>query len=533
MNPVLLGKEIRQHSVVFLALLLLNLAGAVLVGRALSASGASGSVLSGSCLALISLVSITAAVISHRLIAAEFQGRTNLFLEALPLPRWRMILTKLVVGWCVILASAAAVLFLPWFFAGSEIRTLRFLAILLSRALLWASFIYAFFFLTSFLGRYRVPLYLFLGFALLWLTSGSTSLRPAQIPPFALIDPNRFAFERELFPARDIVWTAGLSLGFFAGAFLLGLTKEGSVAAMLGERMSHRERLFFGGAFFLLISIPILVDHHRPQPFHLPGALEEESRGVRVLFSPEDLSQPVDRELVLAMCLTEALAEERDWLRIPASKWPPVFVVERTDLDSAGLPFEAGVLEKDEGCLVYADYRRASFPDRAFAHFVARQCLRVYSRDRIEREEKRWIFDGLQLVRELRAAPPETRQAWVQRASQALRDHPITAASLSGWDRFEDSAGEEPARALSWHLLQTLRDHAGEERFRRFVMAALGPPVPARDVRAVVWDRMHPVARVFTRTIGTSLPDFLALWKSRLVPNAAEPQVSPPASPPS
>lgn len=536
MNSALLAKEIRQHGAVFLALFVLNTAGTLLVARAISASGTNGSVLGGAGLSLASLLAITAAVAAHRLVVLEYQKKTNLFLEALPLPRWRMLLSKLVLGWVAVLVTATAVLLSSWLFAQSEVRTPRFLAIVLSRALLWASFVYGFFFISSFLGRYRLPFHLFTGFTLLWLSADS-GMRPAGFPPFALINPHRFGFERDDFPVRDLLATSGIVAGLFSGALLLGLVREGSVATMLGERMSHRERLFFGGAFLVLVSVLLLVDHHQAEPFELPGALEEERYGIQLRFSPEDPTRPIDRELTLASSLAAVLAEERDWLQIPASRWPAIFVVERPGMEGASVPYEAGALEEDEACLVYADYRRPSFPDSAFAHFVVRQCLSVYSRHRIDREERRWIFDGLQLLRELRSASPDAVQTWAGRASRALHDHPLTAASLRGWDRYEDSAGEEPARALSWHLLHTLREQAGEERFRSFVTAALGPPVPARDVRAVVRDRLHPTARIFANTIGTSLPEFVARWQGLLAPPAAPatgtaPHPAAPSAPP-
>lgn len=531
MNLVLLSKEIRQHGAIFLVLFLLDIAASFLVSEAISVSGASGSVLTGAGFTLITLITITAATACHRLVVLEYQKKTNLFLEALPLPRWRMLTTKLLFGWFLLLSAAAAVLLLGWALAGSEIRTSRFLTILLYRSLLWASFIYAFFFVTSFLGRYRIPLYLFLGIALLWLASGS-SLRLGEFPPFALVHSNHFAFEREVLPARDVLWTSGLVAALFAGAMVLGLAREGSVAAMLGERMSYREHLFFGGAFFVLISLPGLVEHHHPEPFRLPGALEDELHGIRISISPDHLSGPVDRELALAESLTATLAHERDWLGIPVSNWPAVFLVERTGLKAEPdqLPYEAGKLENDEGCLLYADYRGEGFPDAAFALFVARQCLRVYSRDRIEREEKRWVFDGLGLVRELQASTPEARAEWVNRAVEAVHEHPLAASDLTAWDRYEQSAGQEPARAVSWHLLQTLLDQSGEDRFRRFVVAALGPPVPARDVRAVVRDRLHPTRQVFARTTGMTLAEFLTAWRSRLpaAPPPTQPQSTPP-----
>lgn len=531
LNLVLLRKELRQHGAIFLVLFLLNAAGSFLVGEAISVSGASGSVLAGTGFALTTLLAIAAATAAHRLVVLEYQKKTTLFLEALPLSRWGMLLTKLVFGWLFILGTATAVLLLGWAIAESEIRTGRFLTILLCRALLWASFLYAFFFLTSFLGRYRIPVYLFLGIALLWLASGSTLLRLGEFPPFALIDPNVFGFERDELPATNLLWTAGLVCALFGGSFVLGLAREGSVAAMLGERMSHREHLFFGGAFFVLISLPSLVEHHHPEPFRLPGAIEEEIHGIRISISPDQLGVAVDRELALAESLTKALAEEREWLKVSPPKWPPVFVVERTGLKSeaGGLPYEAGKLENDEGCLLYADYRAQGFPDAAFAHFVARQCLRVYSRDRIDREERRWVFDGFELVRELQGAAPAAKADWLSRAVQADREHPLSAADLDAWDRFEKSAGHEPARALSWHLLQTLLEQSDEDRFRSFIVAVLGPPVPARDVRAVVRDRFHPTRKLFARTIGMPLPDFLAVWKRHFPGNPPAPDSAPPA----
>ena len=60
-----------------------------------------------------------------------------------------------------------------WRAGGSEVLTSTFLYILFSSAILWAWFLTGFFFMVSFLGRYRLIIMLTIGFTLMWLAVDS------------------------------------------------------------------------------------------------------------------------------------------------------------------------------------------------------------------------------------------------------------------------------------------------------------------------------------------------------------------------
>ena len=153
MIGTLLRKELRQH---WWALLMVGAASVlgylILLGTAII-KGEGGASLAGLRLFILLIGTIAALVICHRFVAAEYQAKTQLFLEALPLPRWKMVTIKYGLGLAaivliVVLAFGMACL-LAWH---HQLLSLRFLAILAMRAFSFVWLIYSFFFLMGFMG---------------------------------------------------------------------------------------------------------------------------------------------------------------------------------------------------------------------------------------------------------------------------------------------------------------------------------------------------------------------------------------------
>src|SRR5687768_9881425 len=93
-TAVLIRKELRQHwlSFGFLATILAIGAVGMLAGHYLR--GNSSSVFVGASNFLQVALPAAAMLICGRVVVAEYRAKTQLFLEALPLPRWKMIAVK-------------------------------------------------------------------------------------------------------------------------------------------------------------------------------------------------------------------------------------------------------------------------------------------------------------------------------------------------------------------------------------------------------------------------------------------------------
>src|SRR5262245_35826171 len=94
MNWTLLQKELRQHWLGLLAVLAASLLSIVLIIATSLVKGGSETPLEGVRIFLMLIGSLSALVINHRLVVVEYQSKTQLFLEALPVPRWRMVAVK-------------------------------------------------------------------------------------------------------------------------------------------------------------------------------------------------------------------------------------------------------------------------------------------------------------------------------------------------------------------------------------------------------------------------------------------------------
>ncbi len=138
----LIVKEIFQHwTSILLIVLLLGVGFVVVLSHGIMATDA-GRPLDSLRTFLFTFLVLACLILGNRLVVGEYQAKTQLFLEALPLTRLGMIVTKYLMGLTIVLFAAltafgiAAVL-------SSQIDDLtsRFLSILLSKTLSLSIFI--------------------------------------------------------------------------------------------------------------------------------------------------------------------------------------------------------------------------------------------------------------------------------------------------------------------------------------------------------------------------------------------------------
>jgi hypothetical protein len=425
MTAVLFQKELRRYWLTFF--MLGGLTGFIVLIAALrlNADGTGAGAFTGVGLGLLWMIPISGIILGHVLISTEYQAKTQLFLEGLPLPKWKMLTIKLFLGFLLSCFYAAGSVLIGWALAmGTEPVTPRFMGILFSSACGWSMFVCGFFFVTGFLGRYRMIIYLTLGISLLMILNSSIPIQ--KFPPFALIDNSRFGLEREVWPIFNLKVTGLIVIGWIVVAYILGLAKEGSISSMLGEKMSYREKMFIGGAFgigFMTIS-PFIFNEPKPEPFGLPGAVEEEWEGVLVTISAEELEKPVDLEVSIASKLARRLARQRDWLGISKDDFPKIFVVEKSDIEEKErIDWDENLNKDDNAILMYAGYRQPEFSEDRLLSWTLSQVMRKNSMKRVGHEDRWWIVCGLEGLWELEEADETTIQTREKMAVTAIMKH--------------------------------------------------------------------------------------------------------------
>lgn len=444
---------------------------------------------------LITFVIVSAMILGNRLVVREYQGKTQLFLEALPLSRLGMITTKYLFGLLIILLPTLLM------FGLVTLLSLRiddlsgqFMAIVLSKTVLFAMSMYSFFFLMGLMGRYRVAIYILMTILAVVL-SQFTKIEFDRFGPFALID-SRFAYERLVFPTSEVIVTALLIGACLVVIGLLTVTREGNVAAMLAEKMSYREKIFVTCLVFCIAAcLMIFEEQVFKVPFDLPDALVASANVTEV-----KISNPGKEKQQKAQSIANSVAAEVSELVkfLSIEKLPPIFLVQRSDLDSN--QYERGVLKNADGILIRANFQHADWLEQDFLSWFAGELIVATSEERTLAEPVRWVQDGFSFY-------------WAQRqgyshnnADTSKRDARVAYAMSLGFDKndyhkwltYRERVGDDIAEAMAWNGLETIRSIKGDEATRKFISRVLDPDVAA-DIRASIHAFTNSVGQVQAR----------------------------------
>jgi len=510
MTRALVIKELRQHWLAFLLSMGLCGLGTLLLVLVV-ASGDAGSWFEVLKQYLQTFYVILALVVCNRLVVREYQSKTQLFLEVLPVSRVRMVVVKYMFGLLLLLTM------LTFVFAGlvllsirSEQMTTRFLLILAASAYAYAWCVYSFFFLMGFFGRYRIPIYL-LSLMGAVCVSTLTNFEWSRFGPFALLN-DRFGFERVIWPTEALQASAGIAVTFVCLTLVMSLLREGGIAALLAERMSHREKVF---VTVLLIGVSsgvtALDERVAKQPFDLPGSVVARVDDVTVKVSVGTASHK-ERARRLARALATDIAALQKYLQIP--ELPTVFVVQRGDLDANR--YERGVLDGAEGLLVRANFLSEAWQRRRFQAWLVRELLILSSGERVSHESNRWVLDGFALYWTCRDANSQSLdfQTLELRAAYGSQ-RGFSAEDAATWLTYCDRVGADIASAVAWYGLISLQRVQGEPACRAFVQSMLDCGVPS-DIRAVWHEWQNPLSTVMLRETKLSYDDFFRMWSGRL-----------------
>ncbi len=516
MIRAILYKELRQHWWAFLLIGLICTLG--FFGQ-LASSSIRGS--GGSAFSLLSgfgiYIALASLILANRLVASEYHSQTQLFLEALPLPRKRIILLKYFLGLTVI-AIIAVFAFATTLLIGFRTEALSqdFILFLTLRFGAFCYFTYSFFFLYGFLGRYRLVFFI----ALFFLSTAFpkiTDFEFSDLPPIELIGPT-FAFERENFPLKPFIISIGLAFSFLLMSLSLATLREGSLAGLLGEKMSHREKVSIAALLMAFIFSAYWLDESKPKEayqMHNASSAGSLAEGGQVSVSPASPEGQVLADKINAEM--KALS-----LYLGIKSLAPVFVIRRNDLDPD--INEAGYLADNEGIVIRTNF---THPEWSFDHFnenLIARLLDVYSNDRLRKEDRFWVIDGFTLFWSRRhqfttatgskelTSPP----GLLLRALYGTRDRPpFTPASMRQWFALQDELGHEITAGIACSTLRVLESTVGPDKCQAFLRSVLSVESP-KGVATSLRDLFSPPEKLFLEHTGLEFSDFLPRWQNEL-----------------
>lgn len=488
---VLLAKELREHGLAMGALLVLlgGVATLLLIGAALAPRTLT--LLETHATFVRFFLPIVGLALGHRLIVREYQAGTQRLLEALPLRRWEVMLAKLLFGLAVLgLAALASLVISAGAAAFREPVTLTWLALIALRTALFTFTLGAFFLTMGLLGRFRIPVYLTLLFATLFLAF-ATDLELRRFGPFALIG-ERFVLEREDFPWREAAVTLAMGLGMLGVGALIALSREGALAEGLARRMSAREK---GTVGIILIGALIgseLVDARtKKKPFAFEHEAVVRAEGIDVLHLEA-------RHRAAAEALSAVVAEDLRGVReaLGRDDLPPVHVALRAAVDPREI--ERVTLKDEEGVLLRASFASEGFDRDALRAAVLERVLASITRGRAAFEPYVWVQRGFARAWVHRG---ETLPAPALLALWAARQERPSTSLLAEWERTEERFGVAAADGLAYVAARAIETQVGEDAWQRFARTLLAEPPPL-GVLAVIDLRLDPIEARLERETG-------------------------------
>jgi hypothetical protein len=464
--------------------------------------------------------------LGHRLVVTEYYGRTQRFVEALPIARGGMALAKAIFGlgvlelWALFALAAGA-----WQAAASEPIGARFLAIMAARLGLFVFALWGVVFLLGFFGRLRLPLAAGLA-AVVLLLDRTTTWSMQRFGPLALIAPQTFGFERQHFPARALVEAAAVGVLGFAGGWALARLREGSIVEALARPLATRElaALLVVGLGAVLAFVGLEAERP-PRPFQLST-----DKAIRRQDAPLQLGYFEDELRPAAVRLGDELGPRLVAFR-QALGWPealpPIHLVHAPDADP-GDP-ETELMHHEQGLAVAVNLRSGAERPVEVAAYLLHQLIWARTRGRAGVEPRHWLLDGFTYHFALfglsPSAPPlldEPEHPWLLRALAAHATVPLSARTLAEYHSTAERLGDPVANALAasgWWILEA---RIGRKRVLELARVAFGRRGTG-DLRDYLHDRRHPLLPLFAEVTGLRWEAFLADWAETLTRLARHP----------
>ncbi len=469
----LIGKELREHRWVLLALWLV---GALLMVGFLRKSADEGTPLMAFLTWTYSFGSLSILALTNRLVVREYSGRTQLFLETLPVGRGQVTAVKWLLGASLLMATMALGFAATLHVAANRVAlNARFIELMAMRDFSFLLFAYALAFLIALTGRYRFVLWgaLLIG---AYFVDARAQLPMAQWPPVYLVSPS-MVFERIQLPLRDLALTWLATALLLAATFALVLAGEGSLVVRLSQRMTRREAAAIGIAMIAVLLLVEQLDERKAKPpFVLHDAISGESGRARVA-----IAQVAGSAAGTARVLADSAASDLHGLQkyLSLTVLPGVSVLPDAAIDAD--VYQRAALPGSDGVVLRAAIESAHFDQQDFRAYALEQTLIWYTRGRALREQRRWLLDGF-------------TQWWIARDSASRRERlglrsalaaellqsqgDSAAGSLGHWLSAREQLGDCLGDALAWRAVSLLADSTERNRFQDLMRAILGRRLP-------------------------------------------------------
>ena len=520
----LLSKELRQHGLVFVGLAVFSLFYVWALFNVLTAGGAVLSYLSLTSMFASSALLVIALVVGQRLIVTEYYGRTQRFIESLPIGRGRMEWVKFFVGFVLLLVLAMGVWLISIKLAANESLPPRFLMIMGVRLAVYVFTLWCVVFTVSLLGRLRIPL-LAASILVLVLIDTYTPFELDRYGPFALIAVSVFPFERNEFPLTQTIESMLLGGGVLALGLVLARLREGSIVEILASRMSTRDRSFL---FVLVVVAVMLFTYVGPDPEEEPfrfteaAVIHSDSGIVHVAF----FEDPFEADArVLAHYLDDRVTEL--W---KVFERPPADFGVRVVLAPVARPSEFLTLnaEVERGVVMSANFEQVpGWQMNYFGAFTVHQILTTLSKGRATLEARHWLLDGFAefwAVHGATAAPElsDKLEMLMLQALYASEIVPVSEQSLRDWDSTTDTLGDTLAMALAYSGWRVLQEEKGHDVLMSLAVNENRRPAYG-DARDWWSDWREPAHERFAEVTGWNWQAFLEAWSQRLLELSREP----------
>ena len=516
----LIEKELRQHGSMMLLFWIF-----IGVGLSLLTSNELLSTMGGSGFYLVSwilmvLFPLASLVLGNALIATEFRQKTQIFLDGLPLPRWKMVAVK----YCCGLAAAQLTALMPLIIViasawNGEALDASFLTLLLVKTILWAWFCWATIFPFSLLGRYRMIVGLFVVLGLMFAQNlGEVPVN--RFGPFELIG-DQFAYERVEWPMQAIWVTVGLIVLLSCAGFAMALVRDATLATMLSEKMSSREKtvMIAIGIAGMTIGTSLSKRIENTDSLDLPDSIDIVDAEVSVsIAAAVALPTEAERDAMLqhAQNTTQLVREVAEFLDI--KKLPPLFLVHRRDLDAG--EFQDGELDSQQGYLMRLNALKTPHADLAYQSHLIEKLLDANQHYRLSSDSRGWILEGFAYWWP-RHKLGNLTDAHDTSDSHEASDNPtparrevatITEHDILRWKKFRQSLPEGAAGRFAASNIAALWEK-DESRCHEFLTTILGYS-PPHDVRATIHDGWYNVPSLVRKILRMDLKELAMNWNS-------------------
>lgn len=462
-------------------------------------------------------LTLTALALGRRLVVREYHGRTQLFLEALPMRRVELLFTKLGTGAFIVVSVGFLSLAMSAMIAGlREPVTLGWLLLIAGRTLVFALSTWCFFFLMGLLGRWRFAVYAAV-IAGVWILDESTAFEVSRWGPIALVGET-FVLEREVFPVHEALVSIGLAIGFVASGVALASIREGSVAEALSRKMSQREKVAVGMFVIVGLTIGSVAEEQadkEPFDFHEEAVVR---RGPLAILYLDARHRPAAERLAAVVHGDLRLLQRSLRMR----SIPRMHIALEETLEPDRLKW-APMEEDHDGALLHANFVADGFAREELRAWILEGALGQASDHRASFEENGWVRVGVARTIAHRGEPAPARIPAL-RALWLARQRSPDFSMLDRWELTEERFGTEATEGGAYAIAEHLQ-RRDRRRWLAFARETVALP-PPWGLRAVIEARLEPVRERVERMTGASPDDLSAAWRAQIAAWRADPRLA-------